>query len=92
MPYIITEKRARLNPILSELAHELTASGEYYEGDLNYTISYLLNHLINNNKNYANVNRIVGSLECAKIEFYRRVAAPYEDTKIQENGDVYKET
>jgi len=31
----------------------------------------------------------IGALECAKLELYRRVAAPYEDTKIAENGDVY---
>jgi hypothetical protein len=37
---------------------------------------------------YFNLNRAVGVLECCKLEFYRRVAAPYEDTKIQQNGDV----
>ena len=31
----------------------------------------------------------MGALECAKLELYRRVAAPYEDVKIMENGDVY---
>ena len=30
----------------------------------------------------------MGVLECCKLEFYRRVAAPYEDIKIEENGDV----
>ncbi len=28
-------------------------------------------------------------LETAKLEFYRRVAGPYEDAKISENGEVY---
>jgi len=27
-------------------------------------------------------------LECAKLELYRMIAAPYEDTKIKENGSV----
>jgi len=31
----------------------------------------------------------VGVLECAKLELYRRIAAPYEDEKIVETGDVY---
>lgn len=31
----------------------------------------------------------VGALECCKLEFYRRVAVPYEDRKIKSNGDVY---
>lgn len=32
---------------------------------------------------------VLGAIECAKLEFYRRVAAPYETTKALENGDVY---
>ena len=31
----------------------------------------------------------IAALECAKLELYRRLLAPYEDRKIQENGDVY---
>jgi hypothetical protein len=38
---------------------------------------------------YETLNAVIGVLECAKLEFYRRVAAPYEDTKIQQNGEVY---
>jgi hypothetical protein len=38
---------------------------------------------------YQSINDVLGALEGAKLEFYRRIAAPYEDTKIQENGDVY---
>ena len=38
---------------------------------------------------YATINDIIGALEGAKMEFYRRVVAPYEDEKIKENGDVY---
>ena len=37
---------------------------------------------------YFYLNRAMGVLECIKQEFYRRVAAPYEDIKIVENGDV----
>jgi hypothetical protein len=39
--------------------------------------------------NYALLNELIGVLECAKLELYRRVASPYEDEKIQSNGDVY---
>jgi hypothetical protein len=31
----------------------------------------------------------VGAIECCKLEFYRRVAVPYEERKIKTNGDVY---
>lgn len=35
------------------------------------------------------VEHIIAAFECAKLEFYRRMAAPYEDTKIVQNGDCY---
>ena len=37
---------------------------------------------------YADINELIGALECAKLEFYRRKAAPYEDKKAVENGDL----
>jgi hypothetical protein len=37
---------------------------------------------------YERLNRAMGVLACVQAEFYRRVAAPYEDQKIAENGDV----
>lgn len=62
-------------------------------GELNYAITSLLVEYMkkqNNGKlNYQTINDIVGALEGAKLEFYRRVAAPYEETKIEYNGDVY---
>ena len=30
----------------------------------------------------------LAALEAAKLEWYRRKVAPYEDIKIEENGDV----
>ncbi|MBI9085369.1 MAG: hypothetical protein JEZ11_17370 [Desulfobacterales bacterium] len=39
---------------------------------------------------YAHLNEIVGVFECAKLELYRQLSAPYEDRKIDENGDVYQ--
>ena len=38
---------------------------------------------------YAHLNEAIGALESAKLELYRRLAAPYEDEKIRESGDVY---
>ena len=31
-----------------------------------------------------------GVLECAKLELYRRIAAPYEDDRLTEHGEVYR--
>jgi hypothetical protein len=41
-----------------------------------------------NGENYQHFNDVLGALEGAKLELYRRRIAPYEDTKIVENGDV----
>lgn len=38
---------------------------------------------------FVTIALVMGAFFCAALEFYRRVAVPYEDTKIKENGDVY---
>jgi hypothetical protein len=61
-------------------------------GELNYLISRIVDTYIQvKGKNYQNLNEVIGVLECVKQEYYRRIAAPYEDKKIAENGDVYGE-
>ena len=58
-------------------------------GTLNYTITRLCHDFVDRNGlSYTNVNTLIGMLECAKMELYRRVGSPYEDEKIEENGDV----
>lgn len=59
-------------------------------GELNYQITTLLQAYVDEHGlRYSTINDCLGALEGAKLEFYRRVAAPYEDDKITENGDVY---
>jgi hypothetical protein len=59
-------------------------------GELNYLITTLVDDfLLDKGKSYASINEAIGALECCKLELYRRVAAPYEDEKIDQNGDVY---
>lgn len=81
MPYIDPEARARL------------AKGERPEtpGELNYAVTRLVDQYLadRGGLRYAHLNEVVGVLECAKLELYRRLAAPYEDGKIAEAGDVY---
>ena len=82
MPYIKQEMRDQFNDGLITLPSN--------EGEMNYVITDLLDDFLSAyGLNYANVNALVGVLECAKLELYRRIAAPYEDEKIKENGDVY---
>ena len=87
MPYI---EKYRRESIVSEGNIDIDSIVSW--GELNFAITYMINRFIKNsniNLNYSFINSIVGVLECAKAEFYRRVAVPYEDKKIQENGDVY---
>lgn len=58
-------------------------------GDLNYIFTLICNEHLRKGLNYQGINDCVGALEGAKIELYRRIAVPYEDLKISENGDVY---
>lgn len=37
---------------------------------------------------YQQIAEVMGALAATQAEFYRRVAADYEDTKMMENGDV----
>jgi len=58
-------------------------------GELTYVLyRAAMAYLDSHGKKFQTIAEIIGSLECAKLEFYRRVAAPYEDGKIAENGDV----
>ncbi|MBU2542645.1 hypothetical protein KJ785_03735, partial [Patescibacteria group bacterium] len=65
-----------------------TINMESRAGELNYSITKLLLALKGAGK-YKDYNELVGALESAKLEFYRREIAPYEDIKVEENGDVY---
>ena len=59
-------------------------------GELNYLITMnCLDYLSTTNQKYEDFNAVIGALECAKLEMYRRMIAPYEDNKKEENGDVY---
>lgn len=82
MPYIKLKDRESL--------HTLRPKGIKTPGELNYLITMLCKeYLESSEKNYQAMNDIIGALEGAKLEFYRRVVGPYEDKKKEENGDVY---
>jgi hypothetical protein len=87
MPYIKKDDRKKFAQIL-----ELVASGTPTTcGELNYLITKICHLYVDANKQcYQTMNDIVGALECAKFEFYRRDIAHYEETKIKENGDIYE--
>lgn len=82
MPYIAKEDR--------EILHALGGSNASTPGELNYVFTAVIKNYIKKlGLSYQTCNDILGALEGAKLEFYRRVVAPYENNKIQDNGDVY---
>ncbi len=93
MPYIKQSQRENLNPAIDELVNRVRVTCEQDkdqpDGMLNYAMTSLLLGTVAKDKRYFNLERAVGCLECCKLELYRRVAAPYENVKAKENGDVF---
>lgn len=84
MPYIESDARERID----------NGGEPETPGELNYAVTRLVDGYLarKGGIRYAHLNEIVGVLECAKLELYRRLAAPYEDRKREEAGDVYLST
>ena len=82
MPYIKQSDRDVLNNYV-----DLPASTT--PGELAYLFHRLIaRYLIQTGVTYQNLATTYGIIGTVKDEFYRRVVAPYEDKKIEENGDV----
>lgn len=80
MPYISVEDRK----LLDEIPMPATV------GELNYLITRLCcDYLLTGKMSYRALNDVIGALECAKLELYRRIVVPYEQGKMDQNGDVY---
>jgi hypothetical protein len=79
-------------PYITKEIRELAKTSPTMPGELNFAISTLIDNYITTagGLNYGNINEVIGVLECAKLELYRRLAAPYEEIKKAQNGDVYK--
>ncbi len=59
-------------------------------GELNYTLTMILKqYLFTKGESYQTYNDMMGVLEGAKLELYRRKISGYEDLAIEKNGDVY---
>jgi len=90
MPYIRKNDRLQYEELLEKLLDLLEQSG-YHPGHMNFVISDLINKCLGEEgMSYTNANKWIGSLECAKLEIYRRLLVPYENDKCQENGEVFK--
>ncbi len=84
MPYIKQEDREKFGNLWAGLPKIETP------GELNYLITMMCHYYIQDHgEKYQTLNDVSGALTNVNLELYRRVSSPYEDRKIQENGDVY---
>lgn len=96
MPYIKEEERLELDSCIDQMIvciidNKTSLNNPHdfqnYLGRINYCFSRVLGGLMRE-PSYNKVAMITGVLENIKQEFYRRVGEPYEDLKIQQNGDI----
>jgi len=79
MPYIKRHERLAEPPAKAQTP-----------GELNYHFTMIaIRYIEEQGLSYQTINDVMGALDGASKEFYRRVAVPYENKKIRENGDVY---
>lgn len=85
MPYIKKENRELIRTKNLTINYDMIDSA----GELQYAMAVMFkSYLKRKGLCYQHCNDIMGALAGAQLEFYRKVVAPYEDTKIKENGDV----
>ena len=87
MPYIKPEDRNTYDDRLDDLCFALEEEG-YTEGHVTYVLYVIVARWFTHQPGYKAICRIRGCLIGTMTEFDRRVAAPYEDEKLRENGDV----
>lgn len=83
MPYIKQEERVAFDEWL-----QAVPVSQWSAGQLNYVITKLVKAWVGT-PSYSRIATATGVVENVKQELYRRLASPYEDAKIAENGDVY---
>lgn len=82
MPYVKPKVRR-------QYSHEAVLPADS-AGTLNFLITEeIVGYLQEHRLSYRTINDVLGAVFGAGLEFYRRIAVPYEDSKIEENGDVY---
>ena len=85
MPYIKQDDRINFD----ELEISLEESGIDTAGELQYVISLAIKEfMLDKPYRYQTMNDVMGALNGANLEYYRRVVAPYEDQCIEKNGDI----
>lgn len=87
MPYIKQEFRTPYYQLINSLLRQLHRD-KFNVGIVTYVIYKIVYHMFLHNKCYQTIAEIRGVLSGTADEFNRRMAHPYEDEKVIENGDV----
>jgi len=88
MPYISQPERNNLDPLINELLDRIGSADRGVLGRLNYVITRLIAYTWKVEPSYFRAAGISGVLSNVYSEFYRRAVVPYENQKIEENGDI----
>lgn len=87
MPYIKQDDRHEYDEFLNAHIQDLEENC-YPVGDVTYAIYKIVGCMFKHDERYQTIAEIRGLLAGVLSEFDRRLAFPYEDKKIKENGDV----
>ncbi len=93
MPYIPGEDRPMYDGLIDQLVEILADQPpDRRKGHANYVVTQVLRKAWGVDtaagESYSNYADVIGTLECAKLELYRRWVADYEDKAIAKNSDL----
>ena len=97
MPYIKAPLRQKIDPLIDQLASGIIAQVQQGEdpgafaGALNYACTRLALQIVRRQcgqMRYWLIAMLTGVFKNISDEFYRRLAAPYEDKQMARSGDV----
>ncbi len=94
MPYILDKDRDKYDADINHLILILNGvnQNDVISGELNYIFFRLANGLCNSlrggRQDYARMAVVLSAMNEAQHEFRRRIMIPYENIKIDMNGDV----
>lgn len=97
MPYIPAEQRKTCDPLIEALAGQIvrlaqeSGSDGAFAGLLNYACTRLALQVVRRRfgkMRYWLIAILTGTFKNISDEFYRRLAAPYEDRQLATSGDV----
>lgn len=92
MPYIKQEPRMSLAPHIQLLVEQMRLEANEDDGAMAGILNYTCTKLALGcypKRRYYTLAMVTGVFINIAQEYYRRWAAPYEDEKLAENGDVY---